>query len=104
MSAMQQLRDSGLFNECDPQENGSVCFTVLGEPGASIYFKPYVRKADELHVIVSALELGRFPNNERLHQFVRQHFHGMVHGAGNVNYSYRLATAHIDELVEIVRG
>ena len=75
-----------------------------GVSRASIYFRPYVRKADELHVIVGALERGRFPNNERLHQFVRQHSHGMAHGAGNVNYSYRLATAHIDELVEIVRG
>ena len=101
---IQRLQDIGLFEESDPQANGSVCFTVLGRPDASIYFRPYVRKADELHVIVGALEGGNFPNNERLHQFVRQHSHGMAHGAGNVNYSYRLATAHIDELIEIVRG
>ena len=99
---IQRLRDSGLFEEHDPQGNGSVCFTVLGRTGASIYYRPYVRKADELHIIVGALERGNFPNNERLHRFVRQHSHDMAHGRA-VNYSYRLATAHIDELIDIVR-
>ena len=101
---IQRVRDSGLFEERDPQANGTVCFTVLGRPGASIYYRPYVLKADELHVIVSALEGGNFPNNERLHRFVCQRTHGRAHGEGNVNYSYRLATAHVDELVEIVKG
>ena len=39
---IQRVRDSGLFEERDPQANGTVCFTVLGRPGASIYYRPYV--------------------------------------------------------------
>ena len=34
---MQQLRNSGLFDEGKPQENGSVHFQVKGKYGATIY-------------------------------------------------------------------
>ena len=76
----------------------------VGEARCLYLLQAVCLKADELHVIVSALEGGNFPNNERLHRFVCQRTHGRAHGEGNVNYSYRLATAHVDELVEIVKG
>ena len=103
MSAMQQLRDSGLFDERPPQSNGSVCFQVeeMGALvyGASIYV---VRSESEIHIRVSALENDRFPNNQRLSDFVSRNAHGTVHGTGNSAYAYRLASEHVGTVIDII--
>ena len=101
MSASQRLIDSGLFNGLDPQTNGSVCYQLIGRYGASIYV---LRNDWECHITVSALENARFPNNPGLYEFVRNHEHGMVRGAGNPAHAFRLAGEHIDQVIEIVRA
>ena len=106
MSAMQQLRDSGLFEERPPQpSNESVCFQVLegANPryGASVYV---VRNESEFHIRVGALENNRFPNNQRLHDFVVEHQHGTGHGEENSAYAYRLASEHIGAAIEIIHA
>ena len=105
MTAMQQLRDSGLFSELPPQSNGSVCFQVeeMGAVvrGASIYV---VNSGSEMHIRVSALENDRFPDNRQLAEFVRRNAHGTVHGAGNSAYAYQLRSEHVGEVVAIIRS
>ena len=104
VSAMQQLSDSGLFNELPPQSNGSVCFQVeeMGAVvrGASIYV---VRSDSEMHIRVGALENNRFPNNRQLAEFVRRNAHGTVHGAGNSSYAYQLASGHVGAVINVIR-
>ena len=103
MSAMQQLRDSGLFNERDPQSNGSVCFQMRAAPrGASIYVAENGR---ELHIRHSPLDRGKFPNNQRLGDYVREHTHNdAVHGEGNRAYAYALHAEHVGEVIGIIRA
>ena len=102
MSAMQQLRDSGLFNERDPQRNGSVCFQVKDAPrGASIYVTANER---ELHIRYSPLGIDKFPNNQRLHDFIQEHTHNdAVHGEGNPARSYALHIKYVYEVIMIIR-
>ena len=64
MSAMQQLRNSGLFDEGKPQENGDVHFQVKGKYGATIYVTGNER---EIQIRDGALQKNRFPNNKRLY-------------------------------------
>ena len=100
--AIQQLRDSGLFNERDPQSNGSVCFTVQGWEDASIYFRPYATKADELHIWRGPLDSGKFPNNQRLHDYIREHAHrDAYHGKGTP--AYTLHIKYVYEVIMIIR-
>ena len=105
MSARHQLRDSGFFTELPPQSNGSVCFQVTenGETlyGASIYV---VGNESEFHIRVGALEKDRFPNNQRLYDFVRRNAHGTAHGEENSAYAYRLASEHLGVVTEIIRA
>lgn len=99
---MQQLRDSGLFRECPPQTNGSVCFQLhMAERGASIYV---VRNELEVHIRARALRVGRFPNNQRLSDFVVRNAHGTIRGPENSAYAYRLASEHIGAVLDIVRA
>ena len=102
--AIQQLRDSGLFDERGPQSNGSVCFTVQGWEDASIYFRPYATKADELHIMHSPLNLDKFPNNQRLHDYIREHAHrDAYHGESDPARSYTLYAEHVDVVIMIIR-
>ena len=105
MSATQQLRDSGLFSERPEQRGGSVCFAVIGDNGpiygASIYV---ARRGLELHIRPSALENGRFPNNQRLHDFVRRHARGTARGEDNPAHAYILGTEHTEEIIEVIRS
>ena len=100
MSVMQQLRESGLFRERPPQGNGSVCFATIGWQHASVYAQGNDR---EVHITVSAFRNHRFPNSDRLHEFVCSHSHGMAHGV-NPNRSYRLDGEHVPEVIEIIRS
>ena len=103
MPAMQQIRDSGLFFEHTPQATGSVCFQVeeMGTPmrGASIYV---VRGESEVHIRVRALELDRFPNNQRLSDFVSSNAHGTVRRVRNPAHAYRLASEHVGDVIDII--
>ena len=101
MSAKQQLRESGLFNENCPQNRpvytGTVCFQVRGaRVGASIY----ATDEGNFQIRESPLDLGKFPNNERLHEFVRANSFGM--SPNNAN-AYMIRDSRIGEVIEIIR-
>ena len=69
MSAREQLRDSGLFEEAPTQKDRSTRFTVIGHSsGPSIYA---VGNDQEVHIRQSVLRL--FPNAERLEAYVAAH-------------------------------
>ena len=101
MSAMQQLRNSGLFDEGKPQENGSVHFQVKGKYGATIYVTGNER---EIQIRDGALQKNRFPNNKRLYEFVRSRAHGTARSKGNSAYAYRLNREHIAKVIEVIRS
>ena len=105
MSAIQQLIDSGIFEELSRQANGTVRFGVLeeGNPrrGATVYF---VRNESEFHIRVGALENNRFPNNQRSYDFVVEHQQGTAHGEENSAYAYRLASEHIGAAIKIIHA
>ena len=104
MSAMQQMRDSGIFMEGPPQEAGVVRFTVMTDGverrGAAIYAQT---NDSEVHIRVGALDNGRFPNNGRLHDFVREHAHGTVRSPGNSSHAYKLRSQHLGQVIRIIR-
>ena len=97
MSAMQQLRHSKLFDERDPQQNGTVSFQVTGWTGATIYVTKNERA-------LNIIERARFPNNENLHDFVRKNKLKMAHGKGSSNYCYVLDIEHTAEIIRIIRA
>ncbi len=102
MSIRQQLENSGLFYARRPQVNDSVCFSLRsGQWGASIY----VLQSDRVFEIrLGALENQRFPNNQRLYDFVLEHNHGMRHGEGDPAESFQLDGEFIDRVIEIIRS
>ena len=97
MSAMQQLRHSKLFDERDPQQNGTVSFQVTGWTGATIYVTKNERA-------LNIIERARFPNNENLHDFVGKNKLKMAHGKGSSNYCYVLDIEHTAEIIRIIRA
>ena len=106
VSATQTLRNSGLFRELSTQEDGEVCFQVIGPDGrvtlgASIYVQPNDR---EIHIRTRALENGKFPNNARLFDYVRLHSYGMARSEGNPSHAYRVAASRLDRIAEIIRS
>ena len=98
---MQQLRHSKLFDERDPQQNGTVSFQVTGWTGATIYVTKNERA---LNIIERALLKDSFPNNENLHDFVRKNKLKMAHGKGSSNYCYVLDIEHTAEIIRIIRA
>ena len=102
MSVRQQLENSGLFYARRPQVNDSVCFSLRhGQRGASIY----VLQSDRVFEIrLGALENQRFPNSQRLYDFVLDHNHSMRHGRGNSAESFQLDGELIDQVIEIIRS
>ena len=102
MSIRQQLRDSGLFDELREQKStGSVGFQAKGYPYSTIYA---LRDDIRFDIRVCALELGRFPNNRKLYDFVRRHHDRKVRGEDNPAHAFQLSGEHISEVIEIVRG
>ncbi len=101
MSAMQQLRHSKLFDEREPQQNGTVSFQVTGWAGATIYV---TKNELALNIIERALLKDRFPNNENLHDFVRKNKLKMAHGKGSSNYCYVLNIEHTAEIIELIHS
>ena len=100
VSAMQRLRDSGLFSEWLPQSDGTVRFQLRGEDEASIYV---LSNDQEIQIRIDAFQNDRFPNNTRLYDFAREHAHGEVLGEGNPAYAFRLDGGHLDEIIAIIR-
>ena len=102
---MNQLRDSGIFEERPPQHTGTVCFTLWTrdtlQHGASIYV---MADECEVHIRVGAFRNDRFPNNDQLHEYVQSHAHGTVHGETNTAYAYRLASEHIGEVLRLIEA
>ena len=102
MSALQQLRHSGLFDEGSPQpSSGTVHFQVKGMNAAAIYV---LKNEREIHLRDGALRNNRFPNNQKLYDFVRRYKHGMAHGEGNSAYAFKLEGEHITEIIEMIRS
>ena len=97
-TVLRRIRNSGLFHERGPQQNGSICFTLHGFPGASIYYRPYAIQPAELHFNIGTLKGGNFPNNERLLEFVRRNHHHRD------SVRYRLRLEYIDPILRILRG
>ena len=101
MSVKQQLRDSGLFIENKPQKRpvfkGTVCFRLRGaQGGASIY----ATDVGNFQIRESPLNLGKFPNNDRLYKSVRTNFFDM--SPNNAN-AFMLHDSHIGAVIEIIR-
>lgn len=103
MSVMGQLRDSGLFDEYRPDGKRTVRFVVTGWKFASIW----VLKNDrEVHIRESAFTAfgkGRFPNNDRLHEFVHTRARPGVRFRSESDPTYILDAEHIPEVIEIIR-
>ena len=100
MPVTQRLRNSNLFEEGDPQGSGTIRFWVSEWPSSSIYVQP---NGQEVHIRDQAFRNSRFPNNERLYEFVRNHTSGTVHGEGNAAYAHRLGGEHIAQAIDIIR-
>ena len=100
-SVMQQLEDSGLFDDGKLQKNGSVSFQVKGKYAATIYVTKNER---EIQIRDGALQKNRFPNNKRLYEFVGSRAHGTARSKGNSAYAYRLNHEHIAKVIEVIRS
>ena len=96
MSVIQQLRDSGLFNEYPrPKSGGNVRFEITGWDYATIWANDR-----EVHVRAKTFELGRFCNiNDRLREYVRTRSHGIYRPS---DPAYKLWGEHIQGLIEII--
>ena len=100
MSVTQRLRDSELFEEGNRQGKGTVRFWVRGWPRSTIYVQA---NDQEVHIRDNAFQIGRFPNNDGLYDFVRNHAGGTVHGEGNASYAHRLGGEHIAQVIDLIR-
>lgn len=96
MSVIQQLRDSGLFDEYPrPKSGGNIRFKITGWDDATIWASDR-----EIHVGKKAFEVGRFRNiNDRLHKYVCTHSHGIYRPS---NPAYKLSGEYIQGLIEII--
>lgn len=104
MSIAQALRDCPIFIELQPQSNGTICFQLVAR-GARRYGASLYAAGDdsEFYVRAAALDIGRFPNNRRLYEFVLAHAHGTIRGRGNPSFAYRLAPELLAEAIGIIR-
>ena len=99
VSVKKQLSATRRFNPLPPQSNGTVCFQLRGEYGASIYV---LRDDSRFEIREDALRLNRFPNSQQLCNFVRQHGRSM--GNPHRGNPFQLNAAHIGSVIEIVCG
>ena len=98
MSVKQRLRDSGIFKECQPQENGTVRFEL--KPNTSLYV---LRNGSDFEILKGALRNERFPNNAQLYDFVERHGHE-IKRSNDPSWSFRLrGSKHVDAVIRIVR-
>ena len=101
VSVRGALRESGLFDERDPQSHGTVCFTVRQWERASIYVQRNDRKFE---ILESALDKSkRFPGNPQLVSFVHDSKIGYTRREGDPSRAYALDGEHINGVIEIIR-
>ena len=103
MSVIERLSVSGLFNDGRWQQssNHKVFFQVRGWRGATIFV---AHDESEFLIREGALQNNRFPNNEKLYDFVRSNAHGTVRGKGHPTNDFRLSSEHIEEVIEFIRS
>ena len=96
-SARQQLRDSGLFKERTPQQNGTVSFAVKwAVRGATVYVD---RNDVACRIRINSLDTNLFPNKERLYAFVRAHAHRKVREGEE---AYEIASEYLRGVIRII--
>ena len=64
------LKRTGRFEHTRQASSGIHTFMLYGYDHATIYVLPSGRRA---HIRVNALVNGRFPNNDRLQEYLREH-------------------------------
>ena len=94
----EQIRETGGFFERPQQKNGTVCFTMNGRVGASIY----VMAGGEFAIRVQALHNRRFPNSDKLEDYVSKYSHRMEGHVANGRYAYALRESHIEQVLRII--
>ena len=101
-SVVQQLEDSGLFDDGKLQEStGTVSYQVTGRKGATIYVTKSER---EIHIFDRAFRNNNFPNNRKFYDFVRRHKHGMSRSEDDPNRAFKLKTEYIAEVIDLIRS
>ena len=101
MSAKDQLRNSGLYWERQPQSRpsyrGTIGFTLLGETkGPTIY----ANDLGHFQIRVQALDNEWFPNNTRLYAFVIANHFDI---SKNDQRAYMIHDHHIGEVIDIIQ-
>ena len=93
----EQIMATGRFFERPQQKNGTICFSMEGRRGASIYVMPN----REFAIRVQAFD-NQFPNSHRLHDYVSLHWHRMEGHRNNQRYAYALHEQHIVPVLRII--
>lgn len=103
MSVIQRLSVSGLFNDGRrlQSSNHKVFFQVRGWRGATIFV---THDESEFLIREGALQNNKFPNNEKLYDFVRSNAHGTVRGKWRPTNDFRLRSEYIEEIIELIRS
>ena len=100
MSIKERLRESGIIEKISVQPSTQTT-TFRVQQGASIY----VQENDlDFDIYKGALRNGRFPNSDRLLDYVKANrWKTMRHPDGPM-HAYRLrGDAHIDAVIDIIR-
>ena len=100
MSIKERLSVSGIIEKTRVQRsNQTMTFTV--QQGASIY----VQKNDlDFEILHRALRNGKFPNSDRLLDYVKANCLKTIRHPDDPAHAYRLrGDAHIDAVVETIR-
>ena len=100
MAIVAYLIGSGLFKYMKLHEDGAERLQVVCYPYASVYVH---EREHIVHIRTGAFRNFRFPNNERLHEFVRIHAAPELYGEGNAKEAYELGGHHVAKVVEIIR-
>ena len=93
--AVARIRATGRFTVNRQPTTGVLTCKLLDHYGATIY----ITSVGDFHIRVGALEHQRFPNDDHLYRYVREH--GTVTQWRNDN-SYVLAPSHIDDVMGII--
>ena len=100
MSVVNHLIDGGLFEELSTQpSNDTVRLGVIGYRHATVY----VPRGDrEMAITLSAFRNERFPNNERLHEFLRDN--GRIVHRNASNEAYQIGGEHVAGVIALIRA
>ena len=99
MSIKERLSKSGIIEETSVQRSTKTT-TFRVQQGASIY----VQKNDlDFDILEGALRNGKFPNSDRLLDYVKANLWKTMRHPDSPMHAYRLRGVHIDAVVEIIR-